>query len=359
MTRPAETIAVALPRAVLVLLGVAAATITISGLRASAGLLGPIFLAMVLTVAAHPLRGWLHKKNVPGWAITPIMIVTVYSVLISFAVVLFVATARFAALVPTYADDASATVDDATTWLSGLGIQGEQITTVAQSFDLGKLGDVATAVLGGALGLLSNLFFVVTLLFFLAIDSNWFPSRLSETSQERAPLVSALASFASSTRRYLLVSTAFGLIVAFLDTGVLWLMGIPAPLVWGMLAFITNYIPNIGFMVGLVPVAALALLEGGPGLMLGVIAVYSVINVVVQTIIQPKVVGDVVGLSPSLTFVSLVFWAWVLGAIGALLAIPMSLLAKALLVDVDPDAHWLTPLIGGKNVAPTSTPPPD
>lgn len=359
MTRPAETIAVALPRPVLVLLGVAAATITISGLRAGAGLIGPIFLAMVLTIAAHPLRGWLHEKSVPGWAITLIMIVTVYSILISFAVVLFVATARFATLVPTYADDASAMVDDAASWLSGLGIHDSQIATVEQSFDLGKLGNVATALLGGVLGLLSNLFFVVTLLLFLAVDGSWFPSRLSDTSPKRAPLVAALASFAYSTRSYLLVSTGFGLIVAVLDTGVLWLMGIPAPLVWGLLAFITNYIPNIGFIIGLVPVAVLALLEGGPGLMLGVIAVYSVINVVVQTIIQPKVVGDAVGLSPSLTFVSLVFWAWVLGAIGALLAIPLSLLTKALLVDSDPDAQWLTPLIGGKNVAPTSTAQPD
>ena len=84
----------------------------------------------------------------------------------------------------------------------------------------------------------------------------------------------------------------FGLIVAVIDTAVLWAMGIPAAVLWGLLAFVTNYIPNIGFIIGLVPVAVLALLEGGVGLMLAVIAVYSVINLVIQSIIQPRVVGD-------------------------------------------------------------------
>ena len=131
-------------------------------------------------------------------------------------------------------------------------------------------------------------------------------------------------------------------------------------MLWGLLAFITNYIPNVGFVIGLVPPAILGLLEGGPGLMLAVIAIYSVINVVIQTVIQPKVVGDAVGLSTTLTFLSLVFWAWVIGALGALLAIPLSLLVKALLVDVDPDNRWLMPILSNRDdpgLSPGSSPP--
>ena len=132
----------------------------------------------------------------------------------------------------------------------------------------------------------------------------------------------------------------------------------PEPLIWGLLAFITNYIPNIGFVIGLVPPAILALLEGGAGLFLIVIVSYSLINVVIQTIIQPKVVGDAVGLSTSITFTSLVFWTWVLGPLGALLAIPLSLLLKALLIDVDRDTVWVRPLISGlASDAPDPAPP--
>ena len=103
-----------------------------------------------------------------------------------------------------------------------------------------------------------------------------------------------------------------------------------------MLAFVTNFIPNIGFVIGVIPPAIIGLLEGGPTLMIGVIVVYSVINVVIQSVIQPRYVGDAVGLSPTITLLSLIFWAWALGAIGALLAVPFSLFMRAILVEADP-----------------------
>ncbi|BCN62030.1 hypothetical protein RE9431_04850 [Prescottella equi] len=139
----------------------------------------------------------------------------------------------------------------------------------------------------------------------------------------------------------------FGLIVAVLDGGALWLMGVPLPVLWALLSFITNYIPNIGFVIGVIPPALLALLDGGPGLMVWVIVVYCVINFVIQSIIQPKFVGDAVGMSVTVTFLALVFWAWVLGPLGALLAIPMTLLVKAMLLDIDPASRWVNVLIGG------------
>jgi predicted PurR-regulated permease PerM len=346
MTQGDRTVAVQFPRWLTVLMGTAAATITVAGLRGIADLIGPVFLALVLTIAAHPLRGWLQRHHLPGWLTTLVMILTVYTLLLVFALALVVATAQFAALLPAYTDEMASTIQDVTSSLKHLGVDEAQITAISGSFDVGQLTDLVSNVLGGLLGVLSDLFFLVTLVLFLAVDGAWFPHRLGETAVERGPLVSALSRFAAGTRSYLLVSTVFGLIVAVIDTGALWAMGIPAPLLWGLLAFITNYIPNIGFIIGLVPVAILGLLEGGVGLMLGVIAVYSVVNVVIQSVIQPKIVGDAVGLSTTLTFLSLVFWAWVLGGLGALLAIPLSLFVKALLIDIDPSSGWLNPLIG-------------
>jgi predicted PurR-regulated permease PerM len=81
-----------------------------------------------------------------------------------------------------------------------------------------------------------------------------------------------------------------------------------------------------------------------------VIVIYSVVNVVIQSVIQPRYVGNAVGLSTTLTFLSLIFWAWVLGPLGALLAVPLSLFFKAVLVEANPDASWLTPLISGRPV---------
>ena len=140
----------------------------------------------------------------------------------------------------------------------------------------------------------------------------------------------------------------FGLIVAAIDTVVLWIVGVPGALLWGLLAFITNYIPNVGFVLGLIPPAVLGLLEGGPSMFFVVIVAYSVINFVIQSIIQPKLVGDAVGMSASVTFLSLVIWAWILGPLGAVLAIPLSLLTKAVFIDVDAQTQWVSALVGDK-----------
>ena len=146
------------------------------------------------------------------------------------------------------------------------------------------------------------------------------------------------------------VSAIFGLIVAVIDGVALWVMGIPGAFVWAVLAFVTNFIPNIGFVIGVIPPAVIALLDGGVGEMVAVIVLYSVINFVIQSVIQPRVVGDAVGLSASLTFLSVVFWTWLVGPLGALLAVPLTLLLRALLLDADPRTRWALPLLSGKAV---------
>ena len=164
-------------------------------------------------------------------------------------------------------------------------------------------------------------------------------------SPDRPRITEALAHFAWGTRQYLLVTTVFGLIVAVLDWIALVILGIPLAITWALLSFITNYIPNVGFVIGVVPPALLGLLTGGPQLMLIVIVVYCVLNFVVQSIIQPRFIGDAVGLSVTVTFIALVFWTWLIGPLGAILAIPLTLLSKALLVDVDPQARWADALL--------------
>ena len=135
-------------------------------------------------------------------------------------------------------------------------------------------------------------------------------------------MIGALQGFVHGTRSYLVVTAVFGLIVAVLDSTALAIMGVPLVALWGVLAFITNFIPNIGFVIGLVPPALVALLTGGWQLALAVVVVYCVLNMVVQSLIQPRFVGDSVGLSATVTFVALLFWAWVLGPLGALLGDP-------------------------------------
>ncbi|MGH3505889.1 MAG: AI-2E family transporter [Nocardioidaceae bacterium] len=340
----------ALPRSLLILLGLAAATVSIAGIRSIAEIVAPAFLALVLAIAVHPVPRWLRRHGVPGWLATVTAIVVAYAIVLALLLTLLVSVARLVVLLPQYADDARGILEDVEHWLDNLGIESAESTTLLSSLDLGKVTDLLSSLLGGLLTAVSNLFFLATLLLFLSADASWFPRRLEAARSARSEVVDALESFAHGTRAYLVVSTIFGFIVAVVDTALLWALGVPEPLIWGLLAFITNYVPNIGFVLGLIPPAILGLLEGGLGLFVAVVVAYSVVNVVIQSLIQPKFVGDTVGLATSVTFMSLVFWGWVLGPLGALLAIPLSLLAKAVLIDVDEDRRWLRPIVAGEPV---------
>ncbi|WP_158604529.1 AI-2E family transporter [Nocardioides mangrovicus] len=337
-----------LPRGLLIVVGLAATVIAVGGLKAVGGLLGPAFLALVLMITVFPVRGWLVRLRVPGWLATLVTILVVYAVLAAMVVALVVSVGRLAALVPTYSPQINDLVDKVGELLRERGVKQTQVNAVIKSLDFGKLFGYATTVLQSMLSVLSNAFFIAVLVLFMGFDAARFPRHLRDARGERPAVVTALLSFAVGTRHYFAVSAGFGLVVAVVDWIALLVIGIPAAGVWGVLSFVTNFIPNIGFVVGLVPPAVLGLLEGGVGEMVVVIVVYVVINFVIQTVIQPKIVGDQLGLSATVTFLSLVFWSWVLGPLGALLAIPMTLLAKALLVDVDPNARWVVPLISGR-----------
>jgi predicted PurR-regulated permease PerM len=347
VSEQAQPVPTFLPRGLLILFGIASAVIVTFGIKAIAGIVAPTFLALVLVICVQPLRRWLVDKGLPAWVAAIATILAVYLILIALMVALVVCLAKLATLAPSYTDQANDVADQVVSRLKDVGVDQNQIDTVLKSLDFGKLFGLATTILSSVLSVLSNLLFIGTITLFLAFDTSRFVRVLDETKHERPGVVAALLAFAVGTRKYFIVSAIFGVIVAVIDTGALWLLGIPAAVVWGVLSFVTNFIPNIGFVIGLVPPAILGLLQGGPGLMIAVIVTYSVINFIIQSVIQPKFVGDALGLSTTLTFLSLVFWAFVLGPLGAILALPMTLLAKALLVDVDPDSRWLGPLLSG------------
>jgi AI-2 transport protein TqsA len=343
-----------LPRGVIVLLGLASGVVVVAGLRSVADIVAPIFLALMLTVTASPLGTWMRRHGAPAWSAALALILTVYLVLLGLGGALVLSVNRLVDLMPQYQSQFAQLRADAAQALANLGVDTAQVRELAGLIQPSSIADLVQSVLGGMLGVLSNGIFLLALLLFLCLDAVHFPARLASVARQRPEVVGALRSFAQGTRRYLLVSTVFGLIVAVIDTVMLWALGVPLPLLWGLLSFITNYIPNIGFIVGLVPPALLGLLEGGPLLMTWVIVLYCAVNFVIQSVIQPKIVGDAVGLSATMSFLSLVIWTWVLGPLGALLAIPLSLLTKGLLVDIDPATRWIDPLIssGGSDGKP-------
>jgi predicted PurR-regulated permease PerM len=335
-----------MPRSLVILLGAGAAVLVLAGVRAVAWLIGPAFLALIIVIALSPVQTWLRRRGWPAWLTTLVLVLLVTGVLVVLALVFVVSIARLAALIPQYADRSDDLMSSLSSSLEGLGVQPGQLADAVSDVDPSKVVSLVGTVLAGLSGTASSLVFLLCLMLFLSVEAGGMERRLAAIATDRPQLATALRSFAHGTRSYLLVTTVFGLIVAVLDGGALAIIGVPLPVLWALLAFITNYIPNVGFIIGVIPPALLALLTSGVTEMLVVIGVYCGLNFVIQSLIQPRFVGDSVGLAMTTTFVALVFWAWLLGPVGALLAIPLTLLAKAVLVDVDPSAAWATALAG-------------
>ncbi|WP_086662074.1 AI-2E family transporter [Lentzea kentuckyensis] len=318
-----------MPRALTILLGVAAAVVVVAGVRAIAWLVAPAMLALLVVIAVSPAHRWLRGRGAPPWLATLTVVVLVYGVLAVVAVTVAVSGARLAAMLPEFARDE-------------LVVRAER---AINGIDRGQLVGAIGGLLTELTSLTTSLVFLLALLLFLGVEVGWAGSRLAEIAVDRPHLREALMEFVHRSRRYIVVTTIFGLVVATLDTVALAVLGIPLAVLWGVLSFVTNYIPNIGFVLGVAPPAVLALLQHGPRRALAVLAFYGVLNFVVQSLIQPRFTGDAAGLSTTVTFLALVFWAWVLGPLGALLAVPLTVLVKVLLVDVDPAAGWAAALL--------------
>jgi len=348
-----------LPRIVPVMLGVIGAVAFGAAVRGAAGIVAPTMLALVLTIGVLPVESWARRRGWPGWLAVLFALVTAYAVLAVLLVGTIICLIKLVDLVPQYTKDAQNLTDQAQDGLSKLGVGTGSTKDALDKLDLGKVADLLADLLSGILGALGGLFFVVTLIFFFVVAIPGFRPRIAWLSRSKPQLARSLAKFVNGTQHYLVMTALFGAIVGALDAGALWLIGVPLPLAWGFFSFITNFIPNIGFVIGIIPPALIALLDSGWEQMVLVIVVYSVLNVTIQTFIQPRFVGNSVGLSAEITFMSLVVWTFLLGALGALLAVPMTLLVRALFLDSDPRAAWFAPLIDSQVEDPEPEPAPD
>ena len=339
------TVQPALPRGLIILLGVAAALVAALGMRQFSNILGPVFMALVLSIAVHPVRRFADRRRWPAWLGIILSLLAVYGIVAGLFFILVIAGIQFAALLQDYAPQFQALLNQASALLESVGVSQEQLQSIVKELSPNRLVGLASSVIGGIAGVLSDIVFLIVLLFFTVADAGSFASKLDRITPQGRRLADAFGQFAHGTRQYLAVATIFGVIVAVCDVVALWILDIRYAWLWGLLAFITNYIPNIGFIIGVVPPTIIALLDHDVATAIAVVVVYSVLNFVIQTIIQPRVVGVTVGLSATLSFLSLIVWATILGASGAFLAIPLSLLVKSLLVDVDPEHDWVAPLL--------------
>ena len=326
----------------------ASIVIVVAGMRAFADTLNAFFMAALIAMLCTPLQSRMRAR---GWsqglslALILVLIVGIGLVLVAF---IGISTNQVIRKLPDYQQRIQQL--ETSTWneLDKLGLS-EQTVTALESVNLQSLIPFASTVLRAILDSLGNILLVFLILFYMLMDAPNIPRRMKAVLGEDSHWLVKARLFVLSVQRYMLLKTVFGIIIAAIQTVVMLIMGVDFAVQWGVLAVITNYIPNVGFVLGLIPPVIVTVLEKGPVMAIILIVIYSLINNIIENFVSPKFMGEELGISALFIFLSLIFWTWVLGAAGALLAVPLTLLVKIMLLDADQGARGLVALISEGN----------
>jgi predicted PurR-regulated permease PerM len=297
-------------------------------------------LAGLIVLACGPLIDWLRPR-LPKIATLLITLVIAVVVLGLFVVFMIYAGVEFARSLPAYKSQAEALVQQWQAWLQSLGFAPDGAAAVAQAANPSAALDWAARLIAAIGGLLGSGITLAMIMIFMFVDVVLFPGRLAWQGEHRSSYAKRVASYTGDLRQYIVVMVILGTAVGIANTIFFFFMGVPMPLLWGVLSGILNFIPFIGFWFGLIPPTVLTLLEYGWERMLVVAIGYILINATVQNVIQPKLVVSRLNLTPLMSLISSTFWPLVLGPIGAIIGVPLTMSVRTLLLDADPSTRWL------------------
>jgi AI-2 transport protein TqsA len=331
------------------LMGCAAFVIVVAGMKAASVLVVPFLLAVFLAIICAPPLFWLQKKGIPS--IAAILILMLGAIVVQMVLVTLVSSsiADFSNNIPFYQERLMALIHRVIGVLAGYGVHVDA-AKLTQMFDPGHIFKLAANTLNGLGGVLTNTFFVFLTFLFILSEAAGFPNKLRALSSGRNADLSRYSEITMGVNQYLGIKT-----LTRLAPGVaifLWLVvqGVDYPVMWGVFAFLFNYIPNIGSIIAAVPTVLLALVQLGPVPAAFVGLGFLIVNTVVGSVIEPRIMGKGIGLSALVVFLSLAFWGWVLGPVGMLLSVPLTMAVKIALGDGD-STRWLSVLLGSNKEA--------
>ncbi len=328
----------------------AAVVIIVYGMQFAKELLVPFLIALFLALISVRPMLWMERNRVPT-VLAALIIVTVIMLILSVVgTIVGRSIAEFTAALPSYQLRLNAIIGEAVQYATdNLGIEGLS-ADLRDMLNPGTAMGLAARFLDGIRGLLTNVFLIFITTIFMLLEVSSVRTKVQAAFGSSAATLDKQRIFLQNMGRYLGIKTVVSLATGFLAWLLTWLIGLDFPLLWGLLAFLLNYVPTIGSIIAAIPAILLALVQLGPGEALATLIGFIVINVTFGNILEPRVMGYGVGLSPLVVFVGLIFWGWVLGPIGMLLSVPLTMTLK-LFLEFDERTRWIAIFLGSERDA--------
>lgn len=331
----------------------AALVIVVAGLKQAEPLLVPLVFSAFLSAVSAPFVFWLERR-LPAVLAVSIVVLMVLGVLVAVGAVVGSSVNEFVAAAPRYQDGLNELFGGLGGWLQSLGVNREKVQEMVNT---GSLMRFLGGTLTGLANMLSNMLLVVLTVAFILIEATTLSKKLRLALGDPTADISRYAKVVTEIQKYVVIKTYVSL-----GTGVslglfLWVLGVDFPLLWGLMVFLLNFVPNIGSIIAAIPAVALALVQYGWGRALAVLAGFVVVNMIVGNVVEPMLMGRRLGLSTLVVFLSLIFWGWLWGPVGMLLSVPLTMIIKILLEN----SQWYgaAVLLGGDpdREAPSLPPP--
>jgi len=330
--------------AVPMLLSLAALVVVVAGLREASELLLPFLLAVFIAVVCAPPVFWLQKHRLPRWLAVLLVVMCLWGFGLGVATLLGTSVNNFSQAFPDYQARLQEGFASLLSWLEAKGLHAP-VESLRSQIDPGAAMRLARGVLTSLGGVLTNTFLIMVTVIFMLLEAASFPLKVRKAFGNADQTLAAFAEFAGGVNKYLAIKTLMSLLTGVAVWLMLLLFGVDFPVLWGLLAFLLNYVPTIGSIIAAVPAVMLTLvLFGGPK-GLAVAIGYLAINLGIANFLEPQMMGRGVGLSTLVVFISLVFWGWVFGPIGMLLSVPLTMTAKIAL-ETNEQTRWLAVLLG-------------
>jgi predicted PurR-regulated permease PerM len=337
-----------------ILVAMAAFVVVVAGMRASADIVVPFLLAVFIAIISAPALDWLERLGLPRLAAMVAVLAVIVAAGVFLAGVVGSSLGRFSNSLPEYTarlNEYTATVEN---WLNGHGVPFEA-RELRGFIDASRVMRLAADIFNSFGGVLTNAFLIFLTVVFILFETASFAVKLRAVADDPDDALVRLQTVTDSVKRYLAMKTLTSLATGVVIGISLTVVGVDNAVLWGMLAFMLNYVPNIGSIIAAVPAVLFALVQLGIGGALTTAIIFLVVNIVIGSVVEPRLMGRGLGLSTLVVFLSLVFWGWVLGPVGMFLSVPLTMAVKIALANNE-GTRWVSIFLGsGQEVAAEST----